>query len=93
MQFWTYLYILFLGLLASPQSAPGNLDTGKSGDIKSSGTGGSRENSTVDFSKVIMSKSFGDGRRSVWIKAKCYPEDNYFKIISFHIVKRFSSSK
>ncbi|XP_077159875.1 sodium bicarbonate cotransporter 3 isoform X6 [Paroedura picta] len=42
------------GLLASPQSAPGNLDTGKSGEIKSSGTGGSRENSTVDFSKVDM---------------------------------------
>ncbi|XP_066483233.1 sodium bicarbonate cotransporter 3 isoform X7 [Tiliqua scincoides] len=42
------------GLLASPQSAPGNLDIGKSGDIKSSGTGGSRENSTVDFSKVDM---------------------------------------
>ncbi|XP_068008981.1 sodium bicarbonate cotransporter 3 isoform X1 [Melanerpes formicivorus] len=39
------------GLLASPQSAPGNLDTGKSGDIKGTGTGGSRENSTVDFSK------------------------------------------
>ncbi|XP_044305296.1 sodium bicarbonate cotransporter 3 isoform X11 [Varanus komodoensis] len=42
------------GLLASPQSAPGNLDTGKSGELKSSGTGGSRENSTVDFSKVDM---------------------------------------
>ncbi|KAJ7322496.1 hypothetical protein JRQ81_018783 [Phrynocephalus forsythii] len=42
------------GLLASPQSAPGNLDNGKSGEPKSSGTGGSRENSTVDFSKVDM---------------------------------------
>uniref|UniRef100_A0A8D0BWE5 Anion exchange protein n=1 Tax=Salvator merianae TaxID=96440 RepID=A0A8D0BWE5_SALMN len=42
------------GLLASPQSAPGNLDTGKSGELKTSGTGGSRENSTVDFSKVDM---------------------------------------
>ncbi|XP_054670675.1 sodium bicarbonate cotransporter 3 isoform X5 [Grus americana] len=42
------------GLLASPQSAPGNLDTGKSGDVKGTGTGGSRENSTVDFSKVDM---------------------------------------
>ncbi|XP_053266537.1 sodium bicarbonate cotransporter 3 isoform X4 [Podarcis raffonei] len=42
------------GLLASPQSAPGNLDIGKSGELKSSGTGGSRENSTVDFSKVDM---------------------------------------
>ncbi|XP_025913080.1 sodium bicarbonate cotransporter 3 isoform X2 [Apteryx rowi] len=42
------------GLLASPQSAPGNLDTGKCGDVKGTGTGGSRENSTVDFSKVDM---------------------------------------
>ncbi|XP_038016841.1 sodium bicarbonate cotransporter 3 isoform X12 [Motacilla alba alba] len=42
------------GLLASPQSAPGNLDAGKSGDVKGTGTGGSRENSTVDFSKVDM---------------------------------------
>ncbi|XP_025023875.1 sodium bicarbonate cotransporter 3 isoform X3 [Python bivittatus] len=42
------------GLLASPQSAPGNLDIGKSGEFKISGTGGSRENSTVDFSKVDM---------------------------------------
>ncbi|KAM9230932.1 sodium bicarbonate cotransporter 3 isoform 5-T5 [Leptosomus discolor] len=42
------------GLLASPQSAPGNLDTGKSGDVKGTGTAGSRENSTVDFSKVDM---------------------------------------
>uniref|UniRef100_A0A670ZI61 Anion exchange protein n=1 Tax=Pseudonaja textilis TaxID=8673 RepID=A0A670ZI61_PSETE len=39
------------GLLASPQSAPGNLDIGKNGEFKISGTGGSRENSTVDFSK------------------------------------------
>ncbi|XP_074840526.1 sodium bicarbonate cotransporter 3 isoform X9 [Carettochelys insculpta] len=43
-----------IGLLASPQSAPGNLDAGKSGDVKGNGTGGSRENSTVDFSKVDM---------------------------------------
>ncbi|XP_030368173.1 sodium bicarbonate cotransporter 3 isoform X2 [Strigops habroptila] len=43
-----------IGLLASPQSAPGNLDTGKSGDVKGTGAGGSRENSTVDFSKVDM---------------------------------------
>ncbi|KAM6282126.1 sodium bicarbonate cotransporter 3 isoform 5-T6 [Porphyrio hochstetteri] len=42
------------GLLASPQSAPGNLDIGKSADLKGTGTGGSRENSTVDFSKVDM---------------------------------------
>ncbi|XP_076986069.1 sodium bicarbonate cotransporter 3 isoform X4 [Tamandua tetradactyla] len=43
-----------IGVLASPQSAPGNLDTSKSGEIKGNGTGGSRENSTVDFSKVDM---------------------------------------
>lgn len=48
---------LFLttGILASPQSAPGNLDNSKSGEIKGNGSGGSRENSTVDFSKVILS--------------------------------------
>ncbi|XP_006851674.1 PREDICTED: sodium bicarbonate cotransporter 3 isoform X4 [Chrysochloris asiatica] len=42
------------GVLASPQSAPGNLDNNKSGEIKGNGAGGSRENSTVDFSKVDM---------------------------------------
>ncbi|XP_062970364.1 sodium bicarbonate cotransporter 3 isoform X1 [Cynocephalus volans] len=42
------------GILASPQSAPGNLDNNKSGEIKGNGSGGSRENSTVDFSKVDM---------------------------------------
>ncbi|XP_061218644.1 sodium bicarbonate cotransporter 3 isoform X6 [Neopsephotus bourkii] len=42
------------GLLASPQSAPGYLDTGKTGEVKGTGAGGSRENSTVDFSKVDM---------------------------------------
>ncbi|KAB1264603.1 Electroneutral sodium bicarbonate exchanger 1 [Camelus dromedarius] len=42
------------GLLASPQSAPGNLDNSKSGEMKGNGSGGSRENSTVDFSKVDM---------------------------------------
>ncbi|GAB5576898.1 sodium-driven chloride bicarbonate exchanger isoform X3 [Prionailurus iriomotensis] len=42
------------GVLASPQSAPGNLDNSKSGEIKGNGSGGSRENSTVDFSKVDM---------------------------------------
>ncbi|EHB11009.1 Sodium bicarbonate cotransporter 3 [Heterocephalus glaber] len=41
-------------ILASPQSAPGNLDISKSGEIKGNGSGGSRENSTVDFSKVDM---------------------------------------
>nr|XP_014349448.1 PREDICTED: sodium bicarbonate cotransporter 3 [Latimeria chalumnae] len=42
-------------LLASPQSAPGNLETNKVVEGKGSGTaGGSRENSTVDFSKVDM---------------------------------------
>ncbi|XP_038204607.1 sodium bicarbonate cotransporter 3 isoform X3 [Arvicola amphibius] len=43
-----------IGILASPQSAPGNLDNGKSGETKGNGSGGSRENSTVDFSKVDM---------------------------------------
>ncbi|KAF6313522.1 solute carrier family 4 member 7 [Rhinolophus ferrumequinum] len=42
------------GVLASPQSAPGNLDNNKSGETKGNGSGGSRENSTVDFSKVDM---------------------------------------
>ncbi|XP_055985921.1 sodium bicarbonate cotransporter 3 isoform X2 [Sorex fumeus] len=42
------------GILASPQSAPGNLDNSKGGEIKGNGGGGSRENSTVDFSKVDM---------------------------------------
>ncbi|XP_044148983.1 sodium bicarbonate cotransporter 3 isoform X6 [Bufo gargarizans] len=42
------------GLLSSPQSAPGNLDVGKSAELKRNGTGGSQENSTVDFSKVDM---------------------------------------
>ncbi|KAM7382813.1 hypothetical protein PAMP_002520 [Pampus punctatissimus] len=40
------------GLLASPQSAPGNLDNNKNTDGRING--GSRENSTVDFSKVDM---------------------------------------
>ncbi|XP_061573802.1 sodium bicarbonate cotransporter 3-like isoform X2 [Cololabis saira] len=39
------------GLLASPQSAPGNLDSKHEGRAN----GGSRENSSVDFSKVDMS--------------------------------------
>ncbi|XP_026173714.1 sodium bicarbonate cotransporter 3-like isoform X4 [Mastacembelus armatus] len=44
-----------IGLLASPQSAPGNLDNGKNGESRINvGNGGSRENSTVDFSKVDM---------------------------------------
>ncbi|XP_076869334.1 sodium bicarbonate cotransporter 3 isoform X2 [Brachyhypopomus gauderio] len=49
------------GLLASPHSAPGNLDSNKPSDSRMSsagvnvpGSGGSRENSTVDFSKVDM---------------------------------------
>ncbi|KAM7421672.1 hypothetical protein PAMA_015695 [Pampus argenteus] len=40
------------GLLASPQSAPGNLDNNKNTDGRFNA--GSRENSTVDFSKVDM---------------------------------------
>ncbi|XP_069874837.1 sodium bicarbonate cotransporter 3 isoform X9 [Dipodomys merriami] len=43
-----------IGILASPQSAPGNLDNSKTGEMKGNGSGGSRENSTVDFSKVDM---------------------------------------
>uniref|UniRef100_A0A674CH60 Anion exchange protein n=1 Tax=Salmo trutta TaxID=8032 RepID=A0A674CH60_SALTR len=39
-------------LLASPQSAPGNLENSKPSESRISG--GSRENSTVDFSKVDM---------------------------------------
>ncbi|XP_044148978.1 sodium bicarbonate cotransporter 3 isoform X1 [Bufo gargarizans] len=45
---------IYPGLLSSPQSAPGNLDVGKSAELKRNGTGGSQENSTVDFSKVDM---------------------------------------
>ncbi|XP_053119302.1 sodium bicarbonate cotransporter 3 isoform X6 [Hemicordylus capensis] len=56
------------GLLASPQSAPGNLDTGKSADVKSSGTGGSRENSTVDFSKESASWHCSCGTLGVGLK-------------------------
>uniref|UniRef100_UPI0037E9AC85 sodium bicarbonate cotransporter 3-like isoform X2 n=1 Tax=Semicossyphus pulcher TaxID=241346 RepID=UPI0037E9AC85 len=40
------------GLLASPHSAPGNLDNSKNSESRVNG--GSRENSTVDFSKVDM---------------------------------------
>ncbi|XP_075068465.1 sodium bicarbonate cotransporter 3 isoform X7 [Mixophyes fleayi] len=39
------------GLLSSPQSIPGNLDMGRLAELKRNGTGGSQENSTVDFSK------------------------------------------
>ncbi|KAL3980091.1 NLR family CARD domain-containing protein 3 [Sarotherodon galilaeus] len=42
------------GLLASPQSAPGNLDNSKNSESRGNGGNGSRENSTVDFSKVDM---------------------------------------
>uniref|UniRef100_A0A674C8S3 Anion exchange protein n=1 Tax=Salmo trutta TaxID=8032 RepID=A0A674C8S3_SALTR len=41
-----------IGLLASPQSAPGNLENSKPSESRING--GSRENSTVDFSKVDM---------------------------------------
>ncbi|XP_069068119.1 sodium bicarbonate cotransporter 3 isoform X2 [Pleurodeles waltl] len=43
-----------IGLLQSPQSSPGNLEAGKVGDPKGNGSGGSHENSTVDFSRVDM---------------------------------------
>ncbi|XP_026226030.1 sodium bicarbonate cotransporter 3-like isoform X1 [Anabas testudineus] len=42
------------GLLVSPQSAPGNLDNKVGESRVIGGNGGSRENSTVDFSKVDM---------------------------------------
>ncbi|XP_073782698.1 sodium bicarbonate cotransporter 3 isoform X13 [Danio rerio] len=43
------------GLLASPQSAPGILENSKSSESRINGTGGSRENSTVDFSRDSQS--------------------------------------
>ncbi|XP_042597480.1 sodium bicarbonate cotransporter 3-like isoform X2 [Cyprinus carpio] len=42
------------GLLASPQSAPGGLENSKPSESRMNSAGGSRENSTVDFSKVDM---------------------------------------
>ncbi|KAA0702795.1 Sodium bicarbonate cotransporter 3 [Triplophysa tibetana] len=42
------------GLLASPHSAPGNLENSKPSEHRMNGASGSRENSTVDFSKVDM---------------------------------------
>ncbi|KAK2902680.1 hypothetical protein Q8A67_007393 [Cirrhinus molitorella] len=42
------------GLLASPQSAPGSLENSKPSESRMNGAGGSRENSTVDFSRVDM---------------------------------------
>ncbi|KTF81359.1 hypothetical protein cypCar_00014286 [Cyprinus carpio] len=42
------------GLLASPQSAPGSLENSKPSESRMNGGGGSRENSTVDFSRVDM---------------------------------------
>ncbi|XP_069814743.1 sodium bicarbonate cotransporter 3 isoform X2 [Dendropsophus ebraccatus] len=45
---------IYPGLLSSPQSTPANLDVGRSAELKRNGTGGSQENSTVDFSKVDM---------------------------------------
>ncbi|XP_056330649.1 sodium bicarbonate cotransporter 3 isoform X2 [Danio aesculapii] len=43
------------GLLASPQSAPGSLENSKPSESRINGTGGSRENSTVDFSRDSQS--------------------------------------
>ncbi|XP_040335937.1 sodium bicarbonate cotransporter 3 isoform X5 [Herpailurus yagouaroundi] len=57
-----------IGVLASPQSAPGNLDNGKSGEIKGNGSGGSRENSTVDFSKESASWHCSCGTLGVGLK-------------------------
>uniref|UniRef100_A0A8C2EA12 Anion exchange protein n=1 Tax=Cyprinus carpio TaxID=7962 RepID=A0A8C2EA12_CYPCA len=43
------------GLLASPQSAPGGLENSKPSESRMNSAGGSRENSTVDFSKDSQS--------------------------------------
>jgi len=48
----TFPFLIPTGLLASPQSAPGNLENSKASESRMNGAGGSRENSTVDFSKV-----------------------------------------
>nr|XP_019600813.1 PREDICTED: sodium bicarbonate cotransporter 3 isoform X10 [Rhinolophus sinicus] len=56
------------GVLASPQSAPGNLDNSKSGETKGNGSGGSRENSTVDFSKESASWHCSCGTLGVGLK-------------------------
>ncbi|XP_066101062.1 sodium bicarbonate cotransporter 3 isoform X14 [Saccopteryx bilineata] len=56
------------GVLASPQSAPGNLDSSKSGEVKGNGSGGSRENSTVDFSKESASWHCSCGTLGVGLK-------------------------
>ncbi|KAM4704839.1 sodium bicarbonate cotransporter 3 isoform 8-T8 [Rhinophrynus dorsalis] len=42
------------GLLSSQQSSAVNMEIGKTAELKRNGTGGSQENSTVDFSKVDM---------------------------------------
>nr|XP_019600815.1 PREDICTED: sodium bicarbonate cotransporter 3 isoform X12 [Rhinolophus sinicus] len=57
-----------IGVLASPQSAPGNLDNSKSGETKGNGSGGSRENSTVDFSKESASWHCSCGTLGVGLK-------------------------
>ncbi|KAM8758230.1 sodium bicarbonate cotransporter 3 isoform 6-T6 [Rhynchonycteris naso] len=57
-----------IGVLASPQSAPGNLDSSKSGEVKGNGSGGSRENSTVDFSKESASWHCSCGTLGVGLK-------------------------
>ncbi|OWK02776.1 SLC4A7 [Cervus elaphus hippelaphus] len=49
-------------------SAPGNLDNSKSGEIKGNGSGGSRENSTVDFSKESASWHCSCGTLGVGLK-------------------------
>ncbi|KAM4704840.1 sodium bicarbonate cotransporter 3 isoform 9-T9 [Rhinophrynus dorsalis] len=43
-----------IGLLSSQQSSAVNMEIGKTAELKRNGTGGSQENSTVDFSKVDM---------------------------------------
>uniref|UniRef100_A0A674C6Z7 Anion exchange protein n=1 Tax=Salmo trutta TaxID=8032 RepID=A0A674C6Z7_SALTR len=52
------------GLLASPQSAPGNLENSKPSESRING--GSRENSTVDFSKQTCHCSCGSRGGGAW---------------------------
>ncbi|XP_069504877.1 sodium bicarbonate cotransporter 3 isoform X2 [Ambystoma mexicanum] len=56
------------GLLQSPQSSPGNLEAGRGGDMKGNGTGGSHENSTLDFSKEADSWQCSCGTLGVGLR-------------------------
>uniref|UniRef100_A0A672L815 Solute carrier family 4 member 7 n=1 Tax=Sinocyclocheilus grahami TaxID=75366 RepID=A0A672L815_SINGR len=52
-------FLIPTGLLASPQSAPGNLENSKPSESRMNVFPGSRENSTVDFSRVKNESSDG----------------------------------